>query len=163
MNLYVIRHGETDWNQKGIMLSIEDKPLNQNGIEQANKAREIVKKLDYDIVISSPLERTYHTAQIVNKNKNIDIVTDKRIMERNAGILSGKSISEEMYKDYWNLEKDIKYEGAETIKEFLDRVYNFLNEIKFRNYLLNWLLMDKQKHYFRTLHKCLMKHIYHGL
>lgn len=59
MKIYVIRHGQTDWNLEGRMLTLEDIPLNENGITQAKKAKEIVDNLDYDLVISSPLKRTY--------------------------------------------------------------------------------------------------------
>ena len=141
MNLYVIRHGETDWNRKGILLSLEDISLNKKGIEQANEAKEIVENLDYDIVISSPLKRTFQTAKIINEKKAKEIVFEERIIERNAGKLSGKNITEEIFKDYWNVEKNIKYEGAETIKEFLKRVFSFLEEIKVKYSNKNILLV----------------------
>lgn len=130
MNIYVIRHGETDWNKKGIMLTLEDLPLNENGIKQANRAKEIVDNLDYDLVISSPLKRTMQTATIINEKNNKEIIVDKRIIERNAGSLSGKSVSDEIFKNYWNVEKNTKYHGVETLQELFERVYSFLEDIK---------------------------------
>ena len=128
MNLYVIRHGKTDWNNK-FMLSNTDLQLNDEGVKQAKNAAKIVDNLDYDILISSPLLRTKQTAKIIN-NKNLKpVIYDDRIIERNAGVLEGKDINLDIFKDYWNYNLNLKYEGAECVKEFMARVYDFLEDI----------------------------------
>ena len=90
MNIYVIRHGQTDFNKEKIMLSITDVSLNDTGVLQAEEARKIVDNLEYDLIISSPLKRTIQTANIINRNNKKEIITDKRLIERNAGILERK-------------------------------------------------------------------------
>ena len=131
MKIYVIRHGQTDWNLEGRMLTLEDIPLNENGITQAKKAKEIVDNLDYDLVISSPLKRTYQTAQIINQTNNKNIIVDDRIIERDAGPLSGLYTSEDIFKDYWKIDKNnLKYEGPESIEHLVNRVYDFINYVK---------------------------------
>lgn len=128
MYLYVIRHGQTDWNYDKKLLSFTDIPLNQKGIEQCSESEKIVKNLDYDLVICSPLLRTRQTAGIVN-SKKANIIYDDRLIERNARDLEGINVSEFNYKDFWTLGKD-NMKNAETIEECKDRVYEFLDEVK---------------------------------
>ncbi len=127
MNLYVIRHGQTDANEKGLAYSREEVGLNETGIEQAKVASKIIENLDYDLVISSPLERAKQTAKIVNEKKNKEILYDDRLQERDTGIYTGKNSSDKVFKDYWKL--DSYYEGAENIDDLFARVDDFLDEI----------------------------------
>lgn len=68
---------------------------------QAKRLKNTIENLDYDIVISSPLIRTRHTAQIINA-KNKTILIDNRLEERNPGDLNGKPISFTNREEYWN-------------------------------------------------------------
>ena len=88
MYIYVIRHGQTDWNIEKKLLSYTDIPLNAIGIEQCKEAEKLVKNLNYDLVICSPMLRTRQTAEIVNSQKK-EIILDKRLVERNANSLEG--------------------------------------------------------------------------
>ncbi len=67
MKIYFIRHGETDYNRKKLFQGQVDIPLNENGIEQAQRAAKVVKKmgLSFDYAFSSPLSRAYRTVEIV--------------------------------------------------------------------------------------------------
>lgn len=128
MYLYVIRHGQTDWNLEKKLLSITDIPLNNTGVEQCREAEKLVKNLNYDLVICSPKLRTKQTAEIVN-SKNIKIIYDDRLIERDARSLEGINVNEFNYRNFWTLGKD-SFEDAETIEECKDRVYEFLDEVK---------------------------------
>ena len=64
MLLYVVRHGETEWNTKHLVQGISDIPLNEKGIKDAYELQELVASLDIDVVISSPLSRARETAKI---------------------------------------------------------------------------------------------------
>ena len=59
MNIFLLRHGETDWNQAGRLQGHTDIPLNQNGRLQIGHAAQILADLypDIDWVITSPLTR----------------------------------------------------------------------------------------------------------
>lgn len=85
--IYIIRHGQTDWNINGRYGGRIDVPLNEYGIEQAKQIREELKNINFDVVFSSPLIRAYTTAQIVC---DIDIIKDDRIIERSNGDLEGR-------------------------------------------------------------------------
>lgn len=128
MYIYVIRHGQTDWNIDHQMLTITDMELNETGIEQCVEAEKLVKNLNYDLVICSPLKRTRKTAEIVN-SKNMPVVYDDRLIERNGGSLEGKPVAEIDYKSFWTLGKDDIFD-SETIESVKTRVYEFLDELK---------------------------------
>ena len=77
MIIYIVRHGEVPHNALK-QYNNKDEDLNTKGIIQANELRNKIKKIDYDIIISSPLIRAKHTAQIINI-KNREIIIDDRM------------------------------------------------------------------------------------
>lgn len=90
MELYVIRHGQTQTNQnKGMVGRKQIYSLTEKGISQAKEASKLVEKIDYDMVICSPLERAKITCNIVNV-KNKPVIEDARIMERDCGVMEGQ-------------------------------------------------------------------------
>ncbi len=132
MKIYLIRHGEVNHN-KVKQFNNEDEDLTDLGIEQAKNLSNIIENIDYDLIISSPLIRAKHTAQIINV-KNKEIIFDNRLIERDPGSLSGHSFDKEKREDYWNYYSENKYGTSEDIKKFFDRVYNFLDELKTKDY-----------------------------
>ena len=132
MIVYIVRHGEVPHNALR-QYNNKDEDLNAQGIFQANELRNKIKNIDYDIIISSPLIRAKHTAQIINV-KNREIIIDDRIKEREPGDLSGKSLDVTNRDEYWNYNTTIQYVSSENIKSFFDRVFNFLNELKSENF-----------------------------
>ena len=101
MNLYVTRHGQTDGNLYRIMDGIRDIDLNEKGIKQANNTQELLKDVEFDLIICSPLTRTKHTMEIININK-APVVYDERIIERDCGEFTGKSFDSLDRDWYWN-------------------------------------------------------------
>ena len=132
MKLYLVRHGEVNHNLYGLY-NREDEDLNETGIQQAKNLKEKIKAIKYDFIICSPLSRVKHTADIINiDNKNIKI--DDRLKERDPGSLSGQPIEVTNREEYWNYYTSIQYGTSENIKEFFNRVYNFLDELKTKDY-----------------------------
>lgn len=119
MNLYILRHGQTDYNLMGKFQGQVDIALNQNGIEQAKETAKELSKIQFDKVFSSPLKRAVQTAQCATKQK---IEIDKRIIERSFGLLEGKA-------SIANYEEKIEEYKIETIEDLRKRVYSFLDEI----------------------------------
>ncbi len=128
MYLYVIRHGLTEWNVEKKLLSYTDIPLNEIGIKQCQEAEKLVKNLDYDIVFCSPKLRTKMTLEIIN-SKNIPVIYDDRLVERDAGDLEGIDVNSFDYESYWTLGKDV-LKNSENIIKCQNRVYELLDEIK---------------------------------
>ena len=82
MKIYLVRHRQCESNVKYVY-NYKNEDINQKGIEEAEKLSKKIKDIDYDIVISSPLLRAKHTAEIINiKNKkvidDIYMIYDKR-------------------------------------------------------------------------------------
>ncbi|MCI8273326.1 MAG: histidine phosphatase family protein [Clostridia bacterium] len=132
MKIYLVRHGEVNHNLYK-KYDNEDEDLNETGIKQAEELREKIKYIEYDFIISSPLLRTRHTSDIINV-KNTKIVTDDRIIERNPGSLSGQPIEVTNREEYWNYYTTINYGTSENIIDFFDRVFDFLDELKTKDY-----------------------------
>ncbi len=131
MNLYVVRHGETIWNKEGRVQGITDIPLTEKGKLEAVELQTLVNSLNIDVVISSPLSRARETAKIL-VNSSLPINIDDRIKERDWGMNEGANISEVDGWDCWDVILNTKVQNIECIQDFMERVSNFLEEIKVR-------------------------------
>ena len=128
--IYITRHGQTDWNLLKKVQGRKDEPLNETGINQAIKTSKTLKDEKIDLIISSPLLRAKQTVNEINKNRNIPVIYDERIIERDFGEFEGFNKEKFDFHSFWNYYKDEKYEKAENIKDFFKRVYDFLDDIK---------------------------------
>ncbi len=132
MKIYIVRHGQILSNLIE-RHTINDEDLTLVGISQAKDLSKKIGKLDFDIVISSPFIRAIHTANIIN-TKNKKLIIDDRIRERSSGDLSGKPHSLVNRDEYWNYFTTIQYGTSENIKDFFERVNDFINELKTKDY-----------------------------
>lgn len=132
MKVYLVRHGQTDTNIER-KYNFRNEDINENGIKQAEELRDKIKDMDFDVIYCSPLLRARHTADIIN-SKNKEIITDNRLEERKHGNLEGKSIECTNRETYWDYYTDIRYGTEETVKSLFERVNNFLDELKNKNY-----------------------------
>ena len=128
MVLYLIRHGRTDWNDKGLLQGKSNIPLNDDGIKSAKKLHEYFLDKNIDLCFSSPLTRTLETAEIIFPNLNI--ITDERIVERDLGKFEGKSYAEYHLNNFWNYKENSTYGEVEPVQDLLKRSDLFLKEIK---------------------------------
>lgn len=140
MNLYVIRHGETNMGKNKI-IATEDEPLNSNGIEQAVNVGKELRKLNIDLVYCSPIERAKHTLKLLNLDKSIPVVIENRIKERDMGIYENVSFDDLDWESFWGYNSDLKYDELESMKSVYKRVSNFLDELKLKQSNKNILLV----------------------
>ena len=127
--IYITRHGQTDYNVQKKVMGRCDEPLNNNGISQAIETKNNLLNKDIDLIICSPLLRAKQTAIIINEDRNIPIIYDDRIIERNFGEFEGMQTSDFDFNGYWNYYKNEQYQRAENIQLFFERIYNFLDYI----------------------------------
>lgn len=132
MKVYIVRHGQTPSNFAGVYNFLEE-DLNENGINQAEILSEKIKDLDYDVIYCSPLKRTIHTANIINRN-NKKMIFDERLVERKHGKLAGMPWNTVDREKHWNYYNKEKYADEESVPELFERVHGFLNELKKQNY-----------------------------
>lgn len=110
--LFVIRHGETEYNRLKLFMGQANPELNKNGLKQAESLGKKAKKLSIDLILSSTKIRCKQTAKIVNKYLDKEIIYDRRLVERNIGVYKG--LTEKEVKD--------KYQGS--FKNDIVKIYN---------------------------------------
>ena len=104
--IFLVRHGETNWNREGRFQGQMDIPLNENGRMQADKASYFLKEVDFNKAYSSSMTRPFETAKIILKlkpNLNIEKIDD--LVEISHGLWEGK-LEKEIKKDWPKLLSD---------------------------------------------------------
>jgi len=138
MAIYIVRHGQTDFNIQGRYLGRTDLSLNLTGRQQAERLIEKVKDLNVDFIFSSPLKRTIETAEII-RSDGYSIIVDPHFIERASGVYEGltKEEAREKFPDLYKKNITRIFNNAptngETIQEVQDRVFDGLDKIK-KNY-----------------------------
>ena len=92
--LYLVRHGETEWNLKHITQGQSNSSLTETGIQQAKTIANEFKDIHFDAIFSSDLTRTQRTAEIIKLDREIIIQTSKLLRERSYGRFEGKHADE---------------------------------------------------------------------
>lgn len=136
MEIYIIRHGETYWNEKKLLQGSVDIELNERGRMAAIEAGYRLENIEFDKIYSSPLVRAYETACIIRGRKNIPIIRDDRLREMNFGINEGQD-SFEIEKDennpfrYFFKKPELYYapDNGESFEELCERTKDFMREV----------------------------------
>ena len=92
--MYLLRHGETEWNRDKINMGHSDSPLTEPGIWQANELAWLLKSIDFSVVYSSDSPRAVRTARIVFGNRSGSMKKTAKLRERNFFHFEGMSSSE---------------------------------------------------------------------
>ncbi len=115
LRMFVIRHGETEWNLKGLYQGQTDTNLTERGIRQAELTADALSKIKFEAIYSSPLKRAKDTAQkIAEKTGNKEIRVIDNLTEISHGLWEGKTY-EEVQKEYPNLLKMWRLNPAEVV------------------------------------------------
>jgi probable phosphoglycerate mutase len=137
----IVRHGETIWNVEQRIQGQKNSNLTENGILQAELVAEALTKREFDVLISSDLERAAETARIINKKLLLTHEYNSNLRERSFGIMEGKTIAEvkeqfpEEYPFYKEREPKYVISGGESIEQLYNRVTSEIEDIarKFYN------------------------------
>lgn len=130
MNLYIMRHGKTVWNEKRIHQGLSNNRLSKNGIALTEKVSAEFKNIKFDVIIISPLMRTIQTANIMNKYHNVKIVKDPEIIEIDQGIFTGKYKEKLTSEELALRNRRAPETKMETYEHCLSRCKHFLENIK---------------------------------
>ena len=136
MELYIVRHGKTYWNNEKKIQGWADIELTEEGRQVACDSAEGMKDIHFDAVYSSPLKRAYETACILKGDREIPVVVDERIKEIGFGVLEGADFTKirgdktSKFTAFFDAPELYEApEGGESIQEVCDRAEDFLKEI----------------------------------
>ncbi|MFS0974147.1 histidine phosphatase family protein [Enterococcus avium] len=129
--LYVARHGETDWNKKGIISGRSDIALSKIGYHQATLLAEEVANLDAPItrIIHSPLNLAEETARIVSEANHLPMSVDERLIELDYGDYDGKSDELAGYQKI-RTQFAVRYPNGESLMDVYARIVPLLAELE---------------------------------
>ncbi len=131
--LVLVRHGQSEWNEKNLFTGWKDPGLTQKGIEEAKKAGQQLNKLglNFDIMHTSALIRAQLTGQIildVLKQDNLETIKNQALNERDYGELTGLNKDEARENfgvdqvQIWRRSYDVPPPGGESLKDTYNRV-----------------------------------------
>lgn len=131
--IYIIRHGQTEQNQRMCLAGRRDYPLNRKGMDQAREARMRFAEagITFDTVISSPLDRALRTAEVVAPEAEIRV--DERLTEMEFGPYEGmdlKKPSPEVLHFFSDFERNPAPEGMESLESVVSRLGCLLEDLK---------------------------------
>lgn len=137
MMLYMIRHGETEWNKERRVQGHMDIPLNDYGRRLARETAEGMKDIRIDLGYTSPLSRARETAQIILSERGVPLYDEERIKEMCFGSYEGlccsgekKQPESELFNKFFtDTENYVPPEGAESISQLYERTGDFLSEM----------------------------------
>lgn len=138
MKLYLIRHGQTDWNIERRIQGQQDIPLNETGRFQADCLTKAMKDKKLTAIYTSPQIRAYATAQAAAGDNPVPIIPLKELMEINYGDWEGRTAEEllerdgERYKAWWDRPAEVAPPGGETVIQVDERCLKAWELIKTR-------------------------------
>ena len=134
--IFLIRHGETNWNKEGRFQGQIDIPLNENGKDQARKTFEYLKNISFNKAFSSSMHRPYETAQIIlQNNKDLKIEKIDSLVEISHGLWEGKLESEIrekwplLLKNWHDKPEEVIMPEGESIKDVSERSIKAFDKI----------------------------------
>lgn len=137
--MWLVRHGQTDWNLAKIVQGHSDIPLNETGITQARELAAKLSETHFDALYASDLLRAQQTAQILAETLHLDVILDSRLREIRQGDWEGHAILEiiEKYPDDFIGKNDNPNKpsapGAESVAEVVTRMVAAANELHARH------------------------------
>lgn len=169
--LYIVRHGQTDWNNLDKIQGVADVPLNFHGYSQAYNIAKKIEPFQPTKIISSPLLRADETAKIIGHQLLLRVEYDARLREYDFGSLTGRNradISPDTLKSFF---ADPTRFGAESFTDAFARVGNFMKSVDYDkntlvvthggviNFMLCYLEDKNNFNPYSYLDKCLNTHI----
>ncbi len=151
MNIYIVRHGETAKNKEKLLQGRSNSPLNENGIRQAEKARDFLRSqnIRLDRICSSPLTRAAQTGKIIAGN-DVPLLFDDRLLEMDYGPYEGTCLANpprEIITFFQDFVHNPAPEGMESLAHVTERMGEFLQDI----------LSDKDENVLIATHAIAMK------
>ena len=133
--IFLVRHGQTEWNLQGRLQGHRDSPLTAAGRAQAHSTREALAEETIHIAYASPLKRAWETLSIIVAGRGIETIACDSLKEIRLGPWEGKTRAETERSDpletvrFWSSQDQFELSGAETYRQLQDRVVDKLNDL----------------------------------
>jgi len=133
--LWLVRHGQTDWNREGRYQGQADPPLNAEGLMEAGHAAHALVGLPLAAVVSSDLQRAVQTAEVIARRMNLPVRVDSRLREVDLGEWEGIVFTDiqERYPEKIEARKreplEFRPPGGESLREVARRVWQAADEL----------------------------------
>ncbi len=127
----VVRHGETEWNERRIIQGHTNSSLNETGREQARTLAESLREQNFDQIVTSDLDRAKETALIIGEVLGLTPETDSLLRERSFGVYEGRP-TDDLSSDLTGIEEsvyvdpDARPPGGESFRDVVARAQRFL-------------------------------------
>ncbi len=169
--LYIVRHGQTDWNNLDKIQGVADVPLNDIGRAQANIAADRLARFNFEYIVSSNLSRATETANIIGNKLNLRVEYDARLREYDFGKLTGmirRMLDPHEIEAFFTTPT---YFDAESFEDAFARSAEFLKSVDYDknilvvthggviNFMLCYLESGDNFKSYMFLDKCLHTHI----
>ncbi|NMA70517.1 MAG: histidine phosphatase family protein [Firmicutes bacterium] len=134
--LYLVRHGETDWNRTMRIQGHSDIELNDHGVAQARRLGARLARWPIDRAIASDLVRAQETARLALGDRAIPLELDERLRERNFGEWEGLTREEVEARDpegarRWREEPwTFRPPGGESLADVARRALPVVEELR---------------------------------
>lgn len=163
-DLYIFRHGETDWNKEQRFQGHTDIPLNETGRQQASELARILEKHPLEVIVSSDLSRALETASIVNTERNLPMHKTPDLRECNLGEIEGmhRDAILTTYKTEWErwisnnpADENFKFKNGESKVDHLQRMVKWIEDFCRKNtHLKNIAVSTHGASVRRLVHYC---------
>jgi broad specificity phosphatase PhoE len=135
MDLYIVRHGETEWNKEEIFRGRSDVPLNGEGRRQAERAGLYFRGRRITRIVSSPLSRASETAENIGRATGVAVEPLAELTDMTFGIWDGVPFREVAARHpdalaiWQNAPERLRVEGGETLPAVRERVSRCIDGI----------------------------------
>jgi broad specificity phosphatase PhoE len=135
VQIFLVRHGATDWNLQGRCQGATDLALNETGIRQAEEIASVLTDEPIHGIYSSDLKRARQTAHVIGLKHRVPVQIEHDVRELDHGELEGLTFAEikANYSDFihkWRTEPaDVQVPGGERLADVAQRAWNGLNRI----------------------------------
>lgn len=137
--LWLVRHGQTDWNLQRRYQGQTDPPLNATGLQQAELAGEALVGRHYAAIYSSDLQRARVTAEIIGRRLGMEVLVDSRLREVNFGKWEGMLVADiqTRYPVEWEARQQDRLHarppGGESVQDVAARLWPAVDELAARH------------------------------
>jgi len=129
--IYLLRHGETDWNIRGIFRGRSDIELSQRGREQAKAAARALEGRGISAIYTSPVRRSVETAEFCSQELGLEFIEAPPLSDPDCGLWEGKDLEQarmghpEEFHLMQTAPSRLRFPGGESVVEVADRVSDF--------------------------------------